>query len=83
MTFREITFSESKFLAGIPVLNTKYKHIKSQNNNPFYSFNNKFDNALAHYFAKFETTKRNINRFFTNLLIKPIIKKLLYCNIDK
>ena len=82
-TFREMTFSESKFLAGIPVLDTRYKHPESQNNNPFYLFNGQLDYALAHYFADSKTTKSNVDKFFTNPLMKPITKNLLYCNADE
>ena len=77
-----MTFSKSKFLIGIPVSDTQYKHFKSQNNNLFYLFNNQLDYVLAYYFAELETTKCNINRFLTNLLMKLITKKLLYCNAD-
>ena len=83
LTFREMMFSKSEFLAGIPVLDTRYEHSGSQNNNPFYPFNGQLDYALAYYFADSETTKRNIDKFFTNLLMKPITKNLLYCNVDK
>ena len=78
-----MTFSEFKFSAGTPVSDIWYKHPGSQNNNPFCFFNNEFDYALAHYFAELETTKRNINRFYTNSLMKPITKKLSYYNTDK
>ena len=37
-TFREVTFSESKFQASTMVWNTQYKHYRSQNKNPFYPF---------------------------------------------
>ena len=78
-----MTFSESEFLAGTPVLDTKYKHPRSQNNNPFYSFNGQLDYALAYYFANLEITKRNVDKFLTNLLMKPITKNLSYCNADE
>ena len=81
--FREITFSKSKFPLGIPVLNTRYKHLESQNNNPFYLFNDQLNYTLANYFAELETIKCNINKFLSNLLMKPITKKLSYCNINK
>lgn len=78
-----MTFSKSKFLTGISILNTRYKHLKSQNNNLFYFFYDQVDYALVHYFVDSETTKCNINKFFTNSLIRPITKNLLYCNTDK
>ena len=82
-TFREVTFSESEFPAGTPVSDTQYEHPGSQNNNPFYPFNDQLDYALAHYFAESETTKRNVDKFLTNPLMKPITKKLSYRNADK
>ena len=78
-----MTFNESKFPAGTPVSDTQYKHPGSQNNNPFYLFNDQLDYALAHYFAESETTKRNVDRFLTNPLMKPITKKLPYHNADE
>lgn len=77
-TFKKITFRESKFLAGTSVLDTRFKHLKSQNNNPFDLFNNQDNYALAYYFTNSETIKRNVNKFFTNFLIKFITKNLLY-----
>lgn len=76
-------FSESEFLAGIPVLDTRYKYPRIQNNNLFFLFNDHLDYVLAYYFADSEITKCNIDKFFTNLLKKPIIKKLSYYNIDE
>ncbi len=37
--FREVIFSESKFLVGIPVLDIRYIHSRSQSSNPFHLFN--------------------------------------------
>ena len=37
---------------------------------------------LAHYFADSEITKRNDDKFLTNLLMKPITKNLSYCNAN-
>ena len=82
-TFREITFNKSEFSAGTLVLDTRYKHPRSQNNNLFYLFNGQLDYALAYYFVDLEITKHNIDKFFTNPLIKPITKDLLYCNVDE
>lgn len=39
--FKEIMFSEFKFLVNIPASNTRYPQSKNQNNNPFQLFNNK------------------------------------------
>ena len=82
-TFRKMAFSESEFPAGTPVSDTQYKHPKSQNNNLFYAFNDQLDYTLAYYFSESETTKRNVDKFLTNLLMKPITKKLSYCNADE
>ena len=79
--FREVTLSESEFLASIPVLATRYKHSRSQNNNLFYPFNGQLDYALAHYFADSQTTKRNVDKLLTNPLMKPITKNLSYYNV--
>ena len=76
-------FSKSKFLFGIPVLDNKYKYPENQNNNLFYLFNDQLDYILTHYFANLKTIKYNIDNFLTNLLIKAIIKNLLYYNTDK
>ena len=76
-------FNESKFPASTSVLNTRYKHLESQNNNPFYPFNDQVDYALAYYFADSRTTKRNIDKFLTHSLMKPITKNFLYYNSDK
>lgn len=82
-TFKEIIFSNSKFLASISVSDTKYKQPRFSNNNLFNFFNYQLDYTLAHYFAESETTKRNVDKFLINLLIKRIIKKLSYYNIDE
>ena len=76
-------FSKTKFLAGTPVLDTQYNHLRSQYNNLFYSFNDQLDYALAHYFSELGTTKRNVYRFLTNSLMKHITEKLSYCNVDE
>ena len=82
-TFKEVMFSESKLLAGTLVLDTRYKHPESQNNNLFYLFNSQLDYPLAHYFVHSKTTKYNIDKFRTNSLMKLITKNLSYYNIDK
>ncbi len=81
--FREVTFSKSEFPIGTPVSDTRYVHHGSQSNNPFHLFNDQLDYALAHYFAELETIKCNIDKFLSNSLMKPITKKLLYCNADE
>lgn len=47
-TFKEVTFNKSEFSTGILVLDTRYLHLKSQNNNPFYLLNDYFDYRLTH-----------------------------------
>lgn len=82
-TFKKVTFSESKFLVRTLVSNTWYKYFGTQNKNLFYLLNDQLDYALTHYFAELETTKYNIDKFLSNLLIKLITKKLSYCNLDE
>ncbi len=55
----------------------------SRSNNPFHLFEDQLDYALAHYFAESETTKCNVDKFMSNLLIKPITEKLSYHNTDE
>lgn len=38
--FKKVMFSKSSFLFGISLLDIRYEHPGSQNNNLFYSFNN-------------------------------------------
>ena len=78
-----MTFSKYKFPADTPIFDTRYKHLESQNNNPFYFFHGQLVYALAHYFADLETTKCNFDKFLTNSLMKPITKDFLYCDADK
>ncbi len=58
-------------------------HLRSRSYNPFPPFNNQLDYILAHYFAESEITKRNVDKFLFNPLMKLITKKLSYCNVDK
>lgn len=76
-------FGETEFAAGTPISDIKYKYSKCQIKNLFYLFDNQLEYVLAHYFAKSENIKCNIDIFFYNLLIKPIIKNLSYYNADK
>ncbi len=78
-SLREVRFSEQEFPASIPISNIKYHHLDSQNDNLFYPFNDQLDYALATYFIESETTKGNIDRFLSNLLMAP----LSYRHIDK
>lgn len=76
--FREMTFNKCKFSAGIQVSDAEYKYAEKQMNYPFYLINDQLDYTLAHILKELETTKGNVNTFLTNLLIKPITKKLSY-----
>ena len=80
---REVRFSKQKFSAGKPILDIKYCHPGPQDNNLFYPFNAQLEYALANYFAKFETTKRNVDRFLSDALMAPFTEKLSYQNADK
>ena len=59
---REVRFSEQKFSAKKSISDIKYHYSSSQNNNPFYLFNDQLDYALANYFTESETSKDNIDR---------------------
>lgn len=65
------------------MLHMKYKHLGSKDKSSFYFFNDQLNYALAHYFAKLETTKNNMNKFLTNPLIAFFTKKLFYNNANK
>ena len=79
----EVRFSEQEFPAGTPVSNIKYDHPGSQNDNLFYPFHNQLDYALVHYFAQSETTKDNVDKFLSDLLMAPLTEKLSYQNADE
>lgn len=81
-TFRKITFSESQFPANILNLDIRYEYLESQIKNIFYLFSDQLDYILVHYFAKLETIKCNIDKFFSILLIKSITEKLSYRNVN-
>ena len=83
LSLKKVWFSKQEFLASRPINNIKYNHLKLQNNKTFYLFNDRLDYALAHYFANFETTKSNINRFLFDLLMALLTKKLSHQNTDK
>ena len=50
----------------------------SQNDNPFYLFDDQLNYALAKYFAESENTKGNVDRFLSDLFISPLTRKLSY-----
>ncbi len=77
-SLREVRFSEQEFPADIPISDIKYHHPGSQNNNPFYLFNDQFDYILATYFTESETTKGNIDRFLSDPLMASLNEKLSY-----
>lgn len=76
-------FSKYKILAGILILNTRYKHPVDKNNNIFYLFKNQVDYILVYFFADSETTKCNIDKFFAHPIIKFITQNLLSRSTDK
>lgn len=76
-------FSESEFPVNISVLDTRHVQFESRNTNLFYLFNDQLDYAQAHNFAESETTRCNDDKYLSNLQMKPITKKLSYCNVDK
>lgn len=83
LSLRKVRFNKLEFLTCIPISDIKYDLPRSQNDDPFYPFNNQLDYALAHYFADSKTTKGNINKFLSNLLMALLTKKLSYRNVDK
>lgn len=78
-----MTFEKSEISADSGISNTQYKYFKNQNKNLFYLLNNQLDYVLAHFFTESEIIKHNIDKFPIKLLIKPIIKKFSYYNINK
>lgn len=82
-SLQKVTFSKAEHQAGIPISDIKYRHSSYQDDNVFYPFDNEVDYALAHWFAISKTTKRNMDKFLTNSLMKFIIKQLSYRNINK
>lgn len=75
---KEVQFIDQEFVISILVSNIKYNYPKSQNDNLFYLFHDQLNYALANYFAKFKTIKRNIDKFLSKLLIISFTKKLSY-----
>ena len=80
---REIRFSKEEFPTGTPVSNIKFNYPRLQNDNLFYPFYNYLDYALAHYFAEFETTKGNVDKFPSNPFMVLLIERLSLQNADK
>ena len=80
---REEWFTGNTFPASIPVPDIKYNHLGLKHQNSFYPFNDQLDYALAHYSAKSETAKGNVNKFLFDSLITPLTKKLSYNNANK
>lgn len=76
-------FIKNQFPIDTPILDIKYNYLGLQYKNNFYLFKDWLNYTLAHYFAKLETTKSNINKFLFDLLIAPFIKKLSYKSVDK
>ena len=82
-SLREEWFTGKEFPAGTPVSDIKYNHLRLKHQNSFYPFNNQLDYALAHYFAKSEMIKGNINKFLSEPLMTPLTKKFSYKNADE
>lgn len=82
-TLRKEWFNSHEFSIGTLISDQRYNHLESKPKNTFHPFNNQLDYILAHYFAKLETTKSNINKFLTDPLIVSLTKKLSYKNADK
>ena len=80
---KEVRFSNEEFAGGTIVFNIKYNYLEFQNNNPFYPFHDQLDYGLAKYFAKFKTTKSNIDKFLSKPLITPLTENLSYKNVNK
>ena len=76
-------FTRNEFPVGIPISNIKYNHPKVKHQNSFYPFNDQLNYALAYYFAESETTKGNVNKFLSDLLMTLLTKKLSYKNTDE
>lgn len=55
----DVRFHEQEFPVDKSVLEIKYHHLSSQNNNLFYLFNNQLDYTLINYIGKSETIKDN------------------------
>ncbi len=83
LALREEWFNSHEFPAGTPISDKKYKYLGYKHKNSFYSFNDQLDYGLAHYFAESETTKGNVNKFLTDLLMVLLTKKLSYKNADE
>ena len=83
LALREEWFSSLEFSVGILILDKKYKHPRSKSKKNFYSFNDQLDYGIAHYFAKLEMTKDNVNMFLIDPLIILFSEELSYKNADK
>lgn len=80
---REKWFNSHEFPVAIPISHKKFKYPRSKHKISFFSFNNQLDYDLAHYFVQSETTKCNLNKFSTNLLMTSLTEKLSLKNADK
>ena len=82
-SLRKEWFTRNEFLTGTLISNIKYNHPRVKHQNSFYPFNDQLDYALAHYFAESKTTKGDINKFLSDLLMTPLTEKLSYKNADE
>lgn len=80
---RKKWFNSYKFSTNTFILNIRYRYPRSKYKICFYFFNDQLNYVLAYYFAELKTTKNNINKFLTNLLIVFFTKNLSYKNADK
>ena len=83
LSLKDIKFNKQKFLTCKLVSDIKYHHSGSQNTKLFYPLNYQLNYIIINYFAKFETTKRNISRFLFDPLIFSTTEKLSHQNADK
>ena len=82
-SLRKVRFNDQEFVISTPISSIKYNHPGFQNNNPFYLFHNQLNYQQAKYFAKFEMTKSNVDKFLSEPLMALLIRKQSYQNTDK
>ena len=84
LALREEWFSSHESFASILLISDKkYKHPGFKYKNSFNFFNYQLDYGFAHYIAESETTKSNVNKFLTDLLMTSFTKKLSYKNANE
>lgn len=83
LLLRKEWFTGNEFSASIPILIIKYNHPGLQYKNSFYLFKDQFYYTLAYYFAKSKTTKANVNKLLSDLLMTLFTEKLSYKNANE